>query len=628
MDEDSLVVPASWRRRLHPRRGGASGPALRLDPGAGAALREKLASVSSEVEELLGNPSSDPGLVAAARRHLDGGDDPLGAAVAGQIAIRREDWRSDPHAGLVDAWCAERGIPYAAAAVAAISKAETTWRWIEQGSVSEAWVRLRDPWQQHGHWWSTRGALRRMRAVLAAAGDAEYEEAVARLAGFRDTFLLRLVTAYLVPTRQDWVDECLAERGGARRATLHHLHDWLLWCSIGSAGQLPRLGPLGWYGSQADIATTVVEGVGAAVAPLLAAGYDSAHNAPGRRHTSELLAIIPTDEAFWALADRADLDRVRPALAAAAKRFPGRAARLLPQAAAGNGKAAAIAAELLSEHRVAHPELFPGDGAGASGAAGTPDAEVAARVPDARSADLPGTLADPPWEREHARRDAVVIDDPVELDYSAVTWRPGERESWSPASGWMREDHWDREIADFEAGALEDRRAADLFADGPEERLRPLFRRWSPRELRVIGWRAQRLAARYELDAVRLLVRAAAEHPGEFQKALLPFVTPEVALLMAGWALRSKSARPTAVAWFERHRLAAALPLIPVALGPLGRDRHAAEAALLRIAARDGAEPIVAAARIHGDAAADAIAGLMRTDPLDLAPVRAPKIGD
>nr|BFE37856.1 hypothetical protein GCM10010200_101070 [Actinomadura rugatobispora] len=472
MDEDSLVVPVPWRRRLHPRRGGAPGPAVKLDPGAGAALRDKIAAGAAEVGELLGNPRSDPGLVAAARRHLDGGDDPLGAAVAGQIAIRREDWRDDPHAGLVDAWCADHGIAYAAAAVAAISVAEPTWRWIERGTVSEAWVTLRDPWQEHGHWYGTRGALRRMRAVLAAAGDAEYEEAVARLAGFRDNFLLRLVTAYLVPTRRDWVDECLAERGGARRAALHYMHDWMLWCSIGSAAQLPGLGPLGWYGTQADVANTAVEGVGAAMAPLLADAYDTARNVPGRRHTSELLAVIPTDEAFQALADRADRDRVRPALAAAMKRFPARAARLLPPAAAGTGKAAAIAAELLAEHRLTHPDLFPGgEGTGAPGGAA---------VPDARSSDLPGTLADPPWERDRARPGAVVIDDPVALDYTAVTWRPGERESWAVSSLWETESHWDQEIADFETGTLTDRRAADLFADGPEERVRPLFRRWSP----------------------------------------------------------------------------------------------------------------------------------------------------
>ncbi|TDD70116.1 hypothetical protein [Actinomadura rubrisoli] len=64
--------------------------------------------------------------------------------------------------------------------------------------MSEAWVRLRDPAEEHGTWWGTCGAIRRMRAVLAAADDDGYRQAVARLAGFRGNPLLRLVTAYLV----------------------------------------------------------------------------------------------------------------------------------------------------------------------------------------------------------------------------------------------------------------------------------------------------------------------------------------------------------------------------------------------------------------------------------------------
>ncbi|MFG1998031.1 DUF4132 domain-containing protein [Spirillospora sp. NPDC048911] len=595
MDEDTLVVPPAWRRRLHPRRGGTP-VAVTLDAGAGAALRSRIGDQASEIEELLANARSDPGLVAAGRRYLAGEDDPLGAAVIGQIVIRRDDWRDDPYPWLVDAWCAERGPAFAAAAVAGISKCEPTWHWIEMGKVMEAWVRLRDPEEVHGHWWSTRSALRRIRAVLAGVDDAEYERAVDRLAECRDDFRLRRVTAYIVPTRQDWVNESLAEPG-----PFTYMYDWMLWCSVQSAEQLPALGPLEGTAMQADLLTTAVEGVGVAMAPLLAQAYDSFYRAAGRRHAAELLAILPSDEAFQALIDRADKDRVRPALAAAMKRFPDRAARLLPPAAAGQGKAAAVVAELV-----------------------TPRA-ASAGVAEASAAEIPRLLVDPPWTREVRAREPVVIKGLVAPDFSAVNWASGERHAGSSdAPG----EYWAEQIAEFEAGRLSDWEAAILLTDGPEALVRPLFAHWRPNNLRTVEWRARQLGARYELDAVPLLIDIAVSNPGGNGEVLLPFLTPEIVTLMADWALRLKSARHIAFRWFDRHRLAAAPALIPAALGQAGRQRQAAEGALLRIAGGAGAEPVVEAARLHGERAAAAIADLMKADPADLAPVRVPKIAD
>ncbi|MFF5263948.1 DUF4132 domain-containing protein [Actinomadura viridis] len=612
MDEETLIIPPSWRRRLHPRRGGTPGPAIKPDPSAGPALRARIEAQAAEIDELLDHPRSDPGLVAATRRHLRGEDDPLGAAVAGQIVTRRESIQSDHLTALVDAWCTEHGVPFAAAAVAALSKAEPTWRWIERGEVSEAWVRLRNPEEKYGHWWDTRGAARRMRAVLAAADGAEYDRAVARLEEYRDNSLLRLVTAYLVPTRQDWVNECLEEIDSG----LRHSRDWMLWCSVRSAEQLVPLGALGWMAGQADLVTTAVDGVGAALAPVLAEAYDSATRADARRHSTEALAILPGDEAFQALLDRAGKERVRPALLAAMKRFPARAARLLPPAASGTGKAAAIAAELLSDHLLAHPELAP-------------ETPAAARVPEASAAELPASLADPPWTRKRPARKPVVIDDLVPLTKPAVRWKRGERHQWSSAQRWAREENWEQWLNDCQKGQLlPGQDPMILFLHGPEERVRPLVRTWFPRSTWSIERHARELAARFELDAVPMLLHAAAKRAAGAGEALIPFLTPQVASVMADWAVRLKSARPIASDWFARHRVAAAPLFVPAALGRARAPRHAAELALLRIAERDGAEPVIEVARAYGDRAAAAIADLMTMDPSEVMPVRAPKIGD
>ncbi|MFV2216030.1 DUF4132 domain-containing protein, partial [Actinomadura sp. LOL_016] len=57
-----------------------------------------------------------------------------------------------------------------------------------------------------------------------------------------------------------------------------------------------------------------------------------------------------------------------------------------------------------------------------------------------------------------------------------------------------------------------------------------------------------------------------------------------------------------------------------------GAARRAAEHALRLIAARDGAEPVVAAARVHGDEAAAAIEALLAADPLDDLPKKIPPV--
>ncbi|TDD70117.1 hypothetical protein [Actinomadura rubrisoli] len=98
------------------------GPALRLDPAAGAAHRAKIDAQAAETEQVLANPRSAPGLATTCAARTTRSC----ASVVGQIDIRREDWLSDPHSALVDAWCAEPGVPFVAAAVAAISKAEPT----------------------------------------------------------------------------------------------------------------------------------------------------------------------------------------------------------------------------------------------------------------------------------------------------------------------------------------------------------------------------------------------------------------------------------------------------------------------------------------------------------------------
>ncbi|CAA9425679.1 MAG: hypothetical protein AVDCRST_MAG66-2943 [uncultured Pseudonocardia sp.] len=109
---------------------------------------------------------------------------------------------------------------------------------------------------------------------------------------------------------------------------------------------------------------------------------------------------------------------------------------------------------------------------------------------------------------------------------------------------------------------------------------------------------------------------------GGVAAALLPVEGPQIALAFARWLARAATVREVALAWFARHPVAAARDLVPVALSKQGKDRAAAEAALLLI------DPAVVsrAASAYGPAAVDGVATLLATGPLDRLPAQMPSL--
>jgi hypothetical protein len=94
-DENTLVIPTGWRRRLHPRRGGVPGPRIKVNDAAG---------------ELL--PAPQEGGRADA--------DPRGAAVVAADVIGRSNVHtSELHERFVDGWTAAHGLAFAAGDVEA-----------------------------------------------------------------------------------------------------------------------------------------------------------------------------------------------------------------------------------------------------------------------------------------------------------------------------------------------------------------------------------------------------------------------------------------------------------------------------------------------------------------------------
>ena len=618
VDEDAFVVPASWGKSIHPRRGGVPGPTLETtgDP-------EVIDRLKAYAQEAVHHPRSDAEIAGPARAYLTGADvTPLGAGVVAAAALITlfeglGAYEFTSATRLADALVHEHGVPFAAAAtVHAVGVA------FRQGQYL---VRRTDRYLSA----PLEAMAQRVRAHLAAAPDEPYAQAVQALADLRGgPTVQRIVAAYLVPDQVAWVDELCAELAAAgTRVT-----EPQVLCALSTAEQLDRIADLvhPWVLALSGVAMTLAEGVGPAAATALMRWFDDV-DADVRRRLLAVVAHLPSDEAVRALIDRMDQKFVAPVLGEMLGRYPQRAVRVLGEASGGSSAKARAAAELLRRHVLAYPDAV-------AAVALTLPPEVRARVESAvartvrvREADpatLPRVLVAPPWTVKRAAPKPVVVAGLTPTIERGMAWAPGERQSWAATQPWRIPDSkWEKLVQrPVEKLGWGDRGPA--LAHGPESYVRPLLDTWRPRDVFDIKWWIRAIVARFESDATRLAMHAAQLDPAGLGSALLPIGHGDIAPLMADWLVRLKSGRSTALAWLARHPRVAGLALIPAALGKPGPERRAAEAALRAIAAAGHAEVIRDAAATYGEPAAAGIEALLGLDPLDVVPTRVPSLPD
>ncbi|MGW4379502.1 WGR domain-containing protein [Kitasatospora sp. NPDC004531] len=626
-EDGPFTLPASWYPLVVPRRGGGVpvGPARPvMDPAVAEDLDGlRIAKNEAWIDQVLQERASERYLVRAARAHLRGMPDAIGAAAL--AAMQRETWQKGGFQEVFDCWIARFGLGFAARATVAAFEFDAGCarpNHHRAGLVSEGAGR-RD----------LRGTefafalAREVRQALALADEDEYRSVLAELAAIRTRRDRRAATVFLAPEVPGWMDECLDELPAHRR--ISEVSYALLLHSVGTADQLARLerqSALSWFDWSSGQLATLADALGAASVSLLGRALDTQYDTDRLRELALQTAEFPSDEAFRVLLDRISIRHVRPGLLRAMHRYPVRAVRLLAEAARQwVGAEAASARQLLVRQLgVLRPHLpevlaqLDADTAEfvAALAEGAPQ-----RVPEAAASALPELLASPPWTRPRPTRrpkalTGIVADDPARL-----VWQEGEREQWLA----HREGPWDfgpsfdwaAEAAKYltEAGGVW--YGAELLRHGPAEIVGPYLAEWRPGDYWDSAESLRPVVARFGLAALPLLHVGAAAQPAHVVPLLLPFRDATVAAVMADALVRLKSQRATARSWFARHGVAGALLLVPKAVGRAGKARQAAENALRLVAAQRGAEVLLAAVRERfGDPVAAVVAEALDADLL------------
>lgn len=300
-DEDLFTMPASWVRSLHPRRGGVKVAVKQPDADSPATVAATWESHRKVILACLAL-CPDPEIAAAGAAYLAGdpASTPLGAATVAEIVGAHLGWQETATlVAIAESWLVERGLVFAAMAVAELSSVKCGGDQSHYNHANPALpIRRLAAGDASGRWWGWyRVDLpRRVRAAVATSSDAEYAEVVAALARCREAGPhQRVAASYLVPTEADWVEADCAEvarlNGGLADGLLAATNTPEQAALIASQVQL-------YYVTHSlALPATIVDGMGAAAVPVLAGWLDDAYGADDQRRLLAVLAELPSDAA-------------------------------------------------------------------------------------------------------------------------------------------------------------------------------------------------------------------------------------------------------------------------------------------------------------------------------------------
>ncbi|WP_112137476.1 DUF4132 domain-containing protein [Glycomyces dulcitolivorans] len=618
--EDRIQLPTYWEPESVPRRADPREP-VELDPEGPAKVAESLRWNEDDLRYALAQPAHAQ-YAPAALRHLDGEPDAEGAGIVSAVMHTRvrngQDSTLRPE---IDAWVAEHGLAFAAAA-AVVRLSLYSWRQYK-GTMRDCILRPLTVAEMHTLRWELDRGIGVLRGLLAHASEADYAAAVAAVEEHRNSAAERFIAMVLFPDEAAWAEEACREYPGLGNTSA----DVILWLTLDRPDLLALAGVKSlepWHVSR-DLLGTVMRNIGGAALPLFTATLRQQIGTDIRHILLDAIAILPTDEAAAHLVSRLGEEHVYQAASEAAKRYPRRLLRTIAAesatiAAELRPRLAALAADIPAEHRAALSD----EDREAIEALLAPSL-----TPVADAAQLPALLTAPPWLEKGAKRKPKTLDLVADAKPRTV-WAEGEAEAWSKPkhdyfSNYSDAD-WEKTLSPKKEGRGRDNFTM-VVTYGPASFALRALEKWDGKfspythgDLKVIVGRFGPLAA----DQIVTALRA---NPN-YHEALVPLLSTEAARLAADWYARLKGARASAVAWFERHGAEGAALLVPDSLGADKKLRSNAEGALWHIALREGAEAVVKSAEPYGPEAAEAVRELLAGDPLEPRGVKLPKPGN
>jgi len=632
--EDQLNLPPAWKAKLLPRRHVRPGKPLDIHPEASSRRRGKIKARDEKLREALARPENTAD-AAAGLAYLDGKPDARGAAVIAAL-LHDEASRHDSSAlrHELHAWLQEFGPAFAVAAAverlttyaenAASHRTQAIeFRKIVSYTTEYPYLTMRE---------LNHGGIAELRSLLASLTDAEHAEVVKAVAAHRDTASKRVAAMIVLPDEHDWTLEAAADFGKARRR-YYGWADRALWHSASAPEEAAAAGftDLANHYTDVDTVAALMGGLGSAALPILTESDDSdfGFTADVRKVIRRAIALIPEDDATAHLFARLDHPHMFEIAADHAARFPLRSlrvvARLAPQATAEQRNRLAAIASLADPALRSH--LAEADRATLEGML-----TAAGRVPEASLEDLPQLLVTPPWTIKRPKVKPVVIDG-LEAPAPQLRWAAGEQETWATLQGDYDPDegYWREFLQEAPPEPAGDFRFIMYVAHGPAERVESLVDQVDGTQNRYAHDLLRRLLGRFGDRGVQAVTDAAAAD-ADFKEALDPILSVDAARVAADRLARLKSARPSAVRWFQRHGLDAVPLLVPDALSgdksAAGKKRRQhAETALAHLAMHHDAAAIAARAEPYGPEAVSAVAALVGGDPLEPRAVKVPKPG-
>lgn len=421
----------SWWRRAEAFRGRSPRRKVRPEAGASDAVDRLLDRVAVDFDAVLDHDSTPSALAVAARRYFDSrrsGDGTvtaLGAAAAWTVVASHPE--TEFYGAFLDDLVSRHGVMFAAEAAVLQAGLDIRYHGMDRrGPIRSlgigAGADLRNFRVLEPH--------RRLRSMIAALDDAQYAALGDALGRHRGGILSRnILSSFLLPTQQRWVDQDLAAAAGLGRDA-----SWpavALLASVTTLAQTESVFAMVgsrehavWsIGQRMGLVYSMSANVGPGAEAIVAELFDGNLSAQNKKRCAAILAEFRTDTGLELLLDRLDHKYIRPAVLNAMAQDPERVIEPLVRRGASDH----AAEDLLRDHLRAHPALadrVPADGIGGVAGADDPD-----RHPDLPGDLVPAVLADPPWNHRTRRRARTVLDVEFPTRPTVTAWKEGNRRS-------------------------------------------------------------------------------------------------------------------------------------------------------------------------------------------------------